>query len=301
MKLNEKKIEIISKLMLFCATLIWGSSFFILKNTLDEVPTFFLLSVRFLSAAVLMSVVFIKRFKHFTLKHLWAGAIAGAALGIAYVTQTVGLKHTTPGINAFLTATYCVLVPFMMWAVTKKTPDKFNIIAAVLCFAGIGLVCVGSGAAGFDLMGEGLTLICGFFFALQIVAVAIWGGDLDLIVFTVVQFLAAFVVCLICFFISGEQIPENVSPKSMASLFYLTVFCTLICFMFMNFGIKHTSAAYSSLVLCLEAVFGVLFSILFYADEHITLQIGCGFAVIFIGMVINETKLSFLKRNKDKV
>lgn len=300
MTINENKIGIISKLMLLSATLIWGSSFFILKNTLDEIPTFFLLSVRFLAAAVLLGIAFIKRFKRFNLKHLWTGAVTGLALGLAYAAQTVGLEHTTPGVNAFLTATYCVLVPFMMWSVTKKSPDKYNLIAAVLCLIGIGLVCLGTGAAGFSLLGEGLTLVSGIFFALQMVAVAVWGEDLDLIVFTVIQFFTAFLVCLACFFIFGEKIPESISFGSALSLFYLTVLCTIVCFLFMNFGIKHTSANYSSLVLSLEAVFGVLFSIIFYPQEHITLKIGCGFAVIFISMVINETKLSFLKR-KSKV
>jgi len=294
MQIKEKNLRLISKLMLLTATVIWGSSFFILKNTLDELPTFFLLSFRFLAAAVIMSIVFIKRFKRFTFKHLWAGLLTGAALGIAYAAQTVGLKNTTPGINAFLTATYCIIVPFLMWTVTKKAPDKFNLAAAVICLAGIGLVCLGSGGVSFGFMGEGLTLLCGFFFALHIVAVAVWGKELDLIVYTVFQFFAAFLVCLAFFFICGEAIPDGISASSWLSLAYLTVLCTLVCFLFMNFGIKHTSAAYSSLVLCLEAVFGVLFSIAFYPDEHITLQIGCGFAVIFAGVVINETKLSFL-------
>ena len=61
-------------------------------------------------------------------------------LFLAYYTQTVGITDTTPGKNAFLTAVYCVLVPFLFWAVDKARPDKFNIIAAVLCIAGIGLV-----------------------------------------------------------------------------------------------------------------------------------------------------------------
>ena len=298
MTINENKIGIISKLLLFTATLIWGSSFFILKNTLDELPTFFLLSVRFLAAAVLLGLIFAKRFKRFNLKHLRTGLVTGLSLGIAYATQTVGLDHTTPGINAFLTATYCVLVPFMMWGVTKKAPDKFNLIAAVLCLTGIGLVCVGTGASGFGI-GEVLTLVSGVFFALQMVAVAVWGDDLDLIVFTVIQFFTAFLVNLVCFFAFGEKIPESISFGSVLSLAYLAVMCTILCFLFMNFGIKHTSASYSSLVLSLESVFGVLFSIIFYPDEHITPQIGCGFAVIFVSMVINETKLSFLRKHKE--
>lgn len=295
MQLSEKKLNIISKIMLFAATLIWGSSFFILKNTLDEIPVFFLLCVRFSVSAVLLFVIFIKRFRAFNLKYLLIGSVTGIALGLAYITQTVGLKYTTPGVNAFLTSTYCVLVPFMMWYAKKKAPDRYNFIAAFIVVIGIGLVCLGSGGVEFSFMGEGLTMICGIFFALQMVLIDYWGKELDVIVFTVVQFLAAFLVCLVFFFAAHEKIPTHFSASSIWSLVFLTILCTLVCFLFMNFGIKHTSAMYSSLVTCLEAVFGVLFSIAFYG-EKLTVQIAAGFAVITLGVIINETKLSFLKK-----
>ena len=298
MQLSEKKLNIISKIMLFAATLIWGSSFFILKNTLDEIPVFFLLGFRFIVSAVLLLIIFIKRFKVFNRRYLLTGAVTGIALGLAYITQTVGLKYTTPGVNAFLTSTYCVLVPFMMWYARKKAPDKFNFIAAFIVVIGIGLVCLGSGGVQFSFMGEGLTMICGIFFALQMVLIDVWGKDLDVVVFTVVQFVAAFLVCLVFFFISHEKVPTEFSPAACWSLAFLTILCTLVCFIFMNFGIKHTSAMYSSLVTCLEAVFGVLFSIAFYG-ERLTLQIGIGFAVILLGVVLNETKFSFLKKKSD--
>ncbi|MDO4847536.1 MAG: DMT family transporter [Clostridiaceae bacterium] len=298
MKLTDKKLNILSKIMLFTATVIWGSSFFILKNTLDEIPVFFLLCVRFGGAVLIMSLVFIKHFKNFSLRHLWTGAVTGVFLGLAYITQTVGLKYTTPGVNAFLTSTYCILVPFMMWYVSKKAPDKFNFIAAFTVIAGIGLVCIGSGAVEFSFMGEGLTMICGIFFAAEMVAIEHWGVKLDVIIFTIVQFAAAFVCCLVCFFAAGEKVPTSYSASSVWSLAFLTVLCTVVCFLFMNVGIKHTSASYSAIVTCLEAVFGVLFSIVFY-HEKVTLQIAIGFAVIFIGVLINETKLSFIKKKKD--
>lgn len=298
MHTTDKKLNIISKLMLFAATLIWGSSFFILKNTLDEIPVFFLLCVRFSVSAVLLFIIFIKRFKRFNIKHLWTGAVTGIALGLAYVTQTVGLKYTTPGVNAFLTSTYCILVPFFMWYMKKKAPDKYNFIAAFIVVVGIGLVCLGNGGVSFSFMGEGLTMICGIFFALQMVFIDHWGKDLDIIVFTVVQFFSAFLVCLIFFFAAHEKIPREYSPAACWSLAFLTILCTIVCFLFMNFGIKHTSAMYSALVTSLEAVFAVLFSIAFYGERP-TVQIVIGFAVILLGVVINETKLSFIKKKPD--
>ena len=105
---TETKRTVAAKLMLFSSAVIWGSSFFILKNTLDELPVYFLLCVRFLFSAILLSIVFFKKWKLFNLKYLWTGAITGAFLGFAYIFQTIGLKHTTPGTNAFLTTVYCV-------------------------------------------------------------------------------------------------------------------------------------------------------------------------------------------------
>ena len=68
-----------------------------------------------------------------------ARAWLGAALFTAYTLQTFGLEYTTPGKNAFLTATYCVIVPFMWWFFTKKRPDRYNIAAALVCICGMAL------------------------------------------------------------------------------------------------------------------------------------------------------------------
>lgn len=293
---SSKKMGVIAKIMLFTATLIWGSSFFILKNTLDEIPVFFLLGVRFLSSAVILGLIFIKRWKQFNLKYLWTGAVTGAFLGLAYIFQTIGLMHTTPGRNAFLTAVYCVLVPFMCWLVMKKKPDIYNIAAAVVCIAGIGLVCLDGGGEAFSFMGEGFTLICGIFFGAQMVAIEVWCKEMDVILHTVIQFFSAFVICFI-FFLCFEDLPTGFSAGAGWSLVYVSVFATCVAFVFMNVGIKHTSASYSSLVLCLEAVFGTLFSIVFYR-ERVSLQVGIGFFIIFCGVVTNETKLSFLRKKK---
>jgi len=295
---KQKNMNLIAKIMLFLSAIIWGSSFFILKNTLDEMPVYFILSVRFFSGAVLLFLIGCKNWKKFNKKYLWAGGITGVFLAVAYITQTVGLQYTTPSKNAFLTAVYCVLVPFMCWGITKKAPDKFNLISAVLCFVGIGLVSLGSGDGGFNFMGDGMTLICGIFFALQIVAVELWGKDLDVILYTAFQFFAAFLVCFAGFLIF-EEIPANVSAAAIGSLAYVTVFATAAAFLLMNTGIKYASANTSALILSFESVFGVLFSILFYPDEHITPRIICGFAVIFVGIIINETKLGFLRKSKE--
>ncbi|MCQ5071819.1 DMT family transporter, partial [Adlercreutzia sp. DFI.6.23] len=111
------------KLMLLAATIIWGFAFVVMKDADDVLPPAQLIGVRFFLTGLLMAAVF-----HRSLKGALNGPCLKAGLVLAVVTlvafwvQTVGLADTTPGKNAFLTATYCVIVPFMLWAVAGKRP-----------------------------------------------------------------------------------------------------------------------------------------------------------------------------------
>ena len=291
--LDQKKMSLVAKLTLFAATIIWGSSFFIFKVALNDAPPCYVLMIRFGIGSILLSLVFIKKFKNLTLDCVWKGAVTGVFLACAYIAQTIGLEHTTPGKNAFLTAIYCVMVPFMMWAVTKNKPDKFNIISAFLGIIGIGLVSI-DGDLSFNFMGDGMTLIGGVFFAIHIIAIAVLGKGKDPMLFTIMQLMSCALVMVIGHF-AFETTPESISVPSILGISYLTVIGTALAMFFMNFGIQHTTANTSSLIMSLEAVFGVLFSIIFYKEE-LTVKIGIGFLIIFIAVVISETKLSFLKK-----
>ena len=168
--MNETAMRRLAKPMLFAAAFIWGSSFFIMKDALDALPVQYLLAIRFTVGAVLLGLLCWKKWKSFTPDYLWRGAIIGGFLWLAYSVQTYGLALTTPSKNAFLTAVYCVLVPFLYWAFARVRPDRYNVLAAVLCVAGVGLVSLTG-----DLTvnpGDGLTLICAVFYAAHIVAVA---------------------------------------------------------------------------------------------------------------------------------
>ena len=61
--MNESVLKKLAQPLIVVATLIWGSTFFILKDTLDEVPVPFMLAFRFTLAAVILALVFRKRWK----------------------------------------------------------------------------------------------------------------------------------------------------------------------------------------------------------------------------------------------
>jgi drug/metabolite transporter (DMT)-like permease len=98
------------------------------------------LGTRFLAATGFFSLIFLKRFSRLRGDYLSRGAIMGVLLFFAYTSQTFGLAGTTPSKNAFLTAAYCVLVPFFYWGISKTRPDRYHIGAAFLLLTGIGFV-----------------------------------------------------------------------------------------------------------------------------------------------------------------
>ena len=75
--------------------------------------------------------------------------------------------------------------------------------------------------------------------------------------------------------------------------------CSVAAFLFQCYGQKRTPAAESALLLTLEAVFGVIVSVIFY-HERLSLQLFCGFLLIFSAVVISETKLRFLRKARPK-
>lgn len=283
-----------ARLALLCAALIWGSSFLIMKNATEVFPTFTLLGLRFTVGCAALALLFMKRLKGLRLPTAGHGAVLGMLLFGAYSVQTLGLIQTTPGKNAFLTAVYCVLVPFVTWIAFRQRPDKWNWLAAVFCLGGVGLVSLdGSLSLG---AGDALTLAGGVLYALHMVAVARFSRQDDPVVLTLLQFGAA-AVCAWGVALVRETFPAQVSGSAWGELIYLALFATAGALLLQNVGQKDTPPAAAAILLSLESVFGVMFSVIFY-HEQVTLRLGLGFLLIFLAVVVSETKLSFLKAGR---
>ncbi len=289
-------LQTLAKLAMLAATLIWGSSFVIIEDLVSNLPTNTILAIRFISGAILLSIVFIKQMKCISKAYIIRGGVLGVLLFLAYMFQTFGISmpDNTPGKNAFLTAVYVVIVPFFAWLFIKKRPTVYNIVSAFLCIIGIGFVSL---TEAFTIgIGDGLTLIGGIFYALHIIAMTNFSDGRDPIVLTVVQFATSGILALILSLTTEMSQMSTFTPSLAAVLqiAYLAVLCTTVALTCQAFGQKHTDPSTASVILSLESVFGVLFSII-VGGEVLTLRTGIGFAVIFAAVIISETKLSFLK------
>ena len=286
------------RLLILTATIIWGSTFVLVKDMTGFVNPAWILALRFTSAAILMAVLFAKRRAlYFDRAHMAYGALFGVALFAAYYAQTIGITDTTPGKNAFLTATYCVIVPFLAWAVRGPKPNKFNIIAALMCLCGIGLISLNGGfTIGF---GDAVTLLCAFFYAVHIVLVGKFAQGRDIYVLTMWQFVSSAACSWIAALLFEPAPTWNAVPSEIwLSLAYLAVMATTVALLFQNIGQANLPSASAALLLSLESVFGVAFSVALGA-ETLTLRVICGFVLVFIAIIISEVLPECMKAKQE--
>jgi drug/metabolite transporter (DMT)-like permease len=285
--LNTKTQARLGKLALYGAALIWGTSFFLVKAQMDVFPPDSLLALRYTIATVLLVLVFWKKIFSSSLEDIGRSAALGAILAVASLMQAVGITDTTPGKNAFLTAVYCVLVPFLFWAVKRRRPEGKSFLAAFLCLIGIGLISLTQNlTVGW---GDSMTLLSGLLYAVHIVGIATIGRKVDPVRSVVFQFLVSAAVFWTVDLITPSK-PLNVQPVDWLVVLYLAVFPTAIGFLMQLIGQKYAPPAGASLILSLESVFGVVFSVLFYG-EVVPPRAFIGFLVVFAAIFLSESEL----------
>lgn len=279
---------------LIFVTIFWGTAFVVVKNTTGSIPPAGIIVVRYGIATLLLCAFFFRRLKKIDRPCILGGLLIGALNFIGMQLQTVGVQYTTVGKNAFLTAAYCVIVPFLYWIVRRKRPTVSNLVSAFVCIVGIGLISLRGGfSVGF---GDLLSLSCGLAFAAQIVAISILTEKSDPILLSLIQSAATTVFALP--FALAEGIPARISADSVLSLLYLGVFCTMAASVGQLACQKYTPPAQASLIMSLESVFGTLSGIVFL-HEAVTPRLFAGFALIFSAVllsVLNPSSFPFRKR-----
>lgn len=275
--------------LLLLAAAIWGLGTVVIKSTVDAFPPAWIVGVRFTAAGLILGVVMLPRFRRsLDVDHLKKGAVLGVWLFLSYWANSTGLTDTTASNSSFLTSLYCVIIPFLGWALRGTRPTRFNVAAALVCVAGVGCVSF-AGASGFSLrFGDLITLLSALFLSFHVLYTAKFARGRDMTLLTVIQFLVAGALG----FASGaafEPMPNfaALGMDTWISLAYLAVFASCIALLMQNIAVAHVEPAPAALFLATESVFGVTFSIVFLG-EALSAPLFAGFALIFAGIVISE-------------
>lgn len=275
------------KLVIVGCALMWGLSFTVTKDMTGVASPMWIIAIRFVPSAAVMAVPLLPRMLRPESRHeLVHGAALGVMLWAAYALQVWGLAHTTASKGSFLNGIYCVIIPFVAWAIGSVRPRKRNLAAAALCLCGLALITLDG-----DLSvnaGDASSVGCSVFVAIETYLLSVWGEGRDSAVLSASMFCVVGGLSLAWALVADPLPgPEALAPSSIVTWVYLSLGCTLVAIGAMNEAFLHVDPVPGSLLSSLEAPLGTLAAITL-GGEVLTGRLLAGFALIGCAVVVSE-------------
>lgn len=269
-------------------TIVWGSTFFIVKDTVANVNEYYIVFVRNIIAALLILPYSIFKIKKELLNKeaIISGAILGFLLAMTYTSQTIGLKFTSSGHSAFITGSAVIAVPFILAFIFKYKLKKIEIITTGFVVLGIFLLT-------YDVetsinKGDIITIFTLLAYAFHTVFSSRFVAKVNMLALITHQFLWSSVFSGIAFLLFGET-SGIISAKDMTMIVYLGVIGTLFCYFASVWVLKYLSAVKVIVIFALEPVFASIFAY-FFGGEILSLKEIIGSTIIIVSILFYQIK-----------
>lgn len=248
---------------LFLVAALWGGGFIAQRLVAGHMGPFLYNSLRFLLAILCLWI-----FSGFRVKmhreNLSTILLAGAALFGGSTLQQVGIRYTTAGNAGFITGMYVVIIPLFLVFFWKEKYHWQILFAAILATLGLGLLSF-TGSFTFN-PGDALELAGAFLWALHVILVGRAVRKMDLVEFSIGQYLIVGLLDLFIGLVFESQtlatIPLNVLPILYGGIISIGIGFTLQAKA--QIKVNPSSAA---LILSLEALFAAVFGFLFLGEK----------------------------------
>ncbi len=181
--------------LLFVA-IVWGCTFVPVQRALHSGDVFSFLFWRFLAASIFTYLACLRFGVKFDRGTIGRGVFCGLMLFCDFSCQTIALDYALSSTVAFILGLNVVIVPFLMLAFFGKKVGTSAFGGAVVALLGLYFLSGASGAVGFGI-GERLTLISAFAYALHIVFTGVCARKSNLYGFVIVQFICVCACALI--------------------------------------------------------------------------------------------------------
>ena len=291
-------------LLLLLATFIWGTAFLAQKVVAGNLGPIAVTVLRnILGGVFLLVCILVRRRQRRSpsapmVRSVIAGCCCGVPLFFAMLTQQVGIVDTTPGISAFLTANYVLLVPVGAALIRRRLPPAYIWCGVFLALFGTLLICLPpeqwsqlSGLGRGIGRGEAYTLVCAVLFTVQMLVVDHFAAKSDLLVMSMSQLFTCVLLGLPFLLLSSEaSCLASFSFRSFSSIWpiiYLGVFSSGIAYTLQNVAQSRTPPSLAAILMSLESVFGALSGWIVLGDTMTTAQFwGC--ALVFAAAVVTQ-------------
>lgn len=258
-------------------SLIWGSTFVVIKDTLENASPPLLLAVRFSMASALLAWVRPP-------KHVWRhGLVLGVLAFIAFATQTLGLQTTSSANAAFITGLCVIITPLLGHVLVREHATFKDYAAAGLALLGLAGLTLGSsqGVGRGDLW----VIITAFGYAIYILYTA-KVAHLDFWALTASQLVT---IAVLSWAWALPQVGQLVrlGLSDYLNIFYLASVCTVLTTILQLWGQRYVAAHVAALIFILEPLSAALFGY-WFLSETLGIWQGMGAVLILAAMVVSQ-------------
>lgn len=270
-------------LLLLSVSAIWGSTFVVVQDAVQQMPVHPFLAWRFTLATAVMLALRPRAVFALPVQLRRKGFLAGLALAGGYLTQTMGLAmNVSPTVSGFITGMFVVFTPLVTAVMFKSKVPGITWIAVAIATAGLALLSL----RGFSIgAGELITLMCALLFAFHIVLLSRWSAPEHAYGLTVLQ-LATVAGLEAVVTLAGQQSTTPPTTGVWVSIIFLAIFATAYGFVVQTWAQSHMSATRAAVILTSEPVFAGVAGVL--TGDQLTLRIGLGAALVLIAMYAVE-------------
>ena len=278
-------------LALAFATFLWGSTFVVVKSSLDHVSVFLFIALRFTLAAAIMALWRPRVFRSLQREEIFAGMRLGFFMFGGYAFQTAGLQYTSASNSGFVTGSSVVLVPILFALFWGHRLTSWVYAGALA--AGFGLYYLTIPAAGVAHLNRGdvLTFVAAASYAVHIILVSEYTRQHFATALSVLQVIAcsamAWLMTGIAAAIRWQPVKFEPSWSLLLGVAVCAVFATAVAFSIQLWAQQYTTPGHTAILFTLEPVFAVLTSYIFLG-ERLAARAVFGAAFVLAGILIAE-------------
>ncbi len=281
-----------NNLLLLLTAIIWGGAFIAQSSGMNYIGPWTFTSVRSFEAALVTILSYPILCKLLSLDSAYnkketilGGICCGLALTPATIFQQIGIQYTTVGKAGFITALYCIIVPFLSIFLKKKVSLQ-TWIAAIIALIGFYFLSI---TDSFSLSsGDSYMLLSALFFAIHILTVDHFTSNTNGIIMSAIQFLVVGLLTIVPSIVL-ESSSFAYIHEAIPSIVYAGVLSNGLGYTLQIIGQRDADPTIATLILSLESVFSAIFGFLIL-HQTLTIRELAGCILVFIGVLLAQIK-----------
>jgi drug/metabolite transporter (DMT)-like permease len=280
----SRRTTLLATAALLAMTATWGSTFFLIKDLLDRVPTVDFLALRFAIASLAMVLAAPKALTRLSRESRRHAVALGGLYGVAQILQTAGLAHTPASVSGFVTGLYVVATPLFAAVILRTRITWLTWGAVLLATAGLGVLTLDGLSVGY---GEAITFVAALLYALHIVGLGAWSRPGEALGMSILQIMVISAVCLVATAPDGMVLPGT--GRDWLAIVYMALVAGALAMLAQTWAQSHLSPTRSAIVMSMEPVFAAFFAVLL-GGESLTGRMLLGGAMVLAAMLVVELR-----------